>query len=506
MKSSDESVMSYPAVLPEPWRHSQGRAAVRELLRTEVVRDAASLLRSPHHCVFLGALAFVLGGCASLAPDEQLSAVQALTKERTGQQLRWNRSGSDAAVTRATVQQVLSRPLSVGDAVQIALINNRGLQATYADLGIADAELVAASWPRNPSISFSHLQGGGIKEIERAFTLDVVGLLAMPLTLRLERDRLLARQLSVASQVLNIAAKTRRAYFRAVAAAQTAKYMEQVQVSANASAELAQRMVKAGNWTKLDQAREKTFYAEATAQVGRAQHAALAAREALTRLLGLGGIELVFQVPERLPDLPNMIAEAPPLETKALENRLDVRAATQEAAGVAVSLGLTKTTRFINVLEAGYKTKSDSGEPLKRGYELSLELPLFDWSDAKIAKAEFVYMQSVDRAAEVATNAESEVREAYSAYRTAFQLARQYRDEVVPLRKQISDENQLRYNGMLISVFELLADAREQVQSVNASIEALRDFWLAATDLDTAVYVGGAAMSPAEMRSGASSH
>ena len=467
--------------------------------------------REPNRCrdraatdVFLGLLALALGGCASLAPDARLNAVQGLTKERTGQELRWNRTEGDTAGIRATVRQLLTRPLSVDDAVQIALINNRGLQATYADLGIADADLVAASWPRNPSFSFSHLQGGGIKEIERAFTLNVAGLMAMPLTIRMERGRLSATQLAVAAQVLAVAAQTRRAYFRAVAAVQTAKYMEQVQVAADASAELAQRMVKAGNWSRLDQARQKIFYTEATAQVVRAQHAALAAREALTRLLGLSGSDTAFQLPERLPELPNSIGDASDLEARALQNRFDIRAATQDAASLAASLGLTKATRFINVLEVGYRTKSDSGVPLKRGYEIELELPLFDWSGAKIAKAEYLYMQSVDHAAEVATNAQSEVREAYSSYRSAFQLAQQYRDEVVPLRKQISDENQLRYNGMLISVFELLADAREQVQSVNASIEALRDFWLAATDLDSAVHAGVGVMSRGAMRSGTS--
>ena len=496
--------MSYPAVLPGPHHQRRDEVAVPESPRAEHLRDAASLSRSHRTDALLSLVALALGGCASLAPDAGLNAVQGLTKERTGQELRWNHRESDAALSRNTVQQVLTRPLSVDDAVQIALINNRGLQATYADLGLADADLVAASWPRNPSFSFSHLQGGGVKEIERAFTLDVVGLLVMPLTIRLERDRLAATQLAVAAHVLDIAAQTRRAYFRAVAAAQTAKYMEQVRVATDASAELAQRMVKAGNWSKLDQARQKTFSAEATAQVGRARHAATATREALTRLLGLSGSDITFQLPERLPDLPDAVADEADLEAKALQNRLDIRVAKQDATSLAASLGLTKATRFINVLEVGYKTKSDSGVPLKRGYDISLELPLFDWSGAKVAKAEFLYMQSVDRAAEVAIDAQSEVREAYSAYRSAFQLARQYRDEVVPLRKQISDENQLRYNGMLISVFELLADAREQVQSVNASIEALRDFWLAASDLDGAVYVGASAMSRTATRSGAS--
>jgi outer membrane protein TolC len=101
-------------------------------------------------------------------------------------------------------------------------------------------------------------------------------------------------------------------------------------------------------------------------------------------------------------------------------------------------------------------------------------------------------MQAVNRLSEIAVNARSEVREAYQAYRTAFDLAKHYRDEIVPLRKQISEENLLRYNGMLISVFELMADARQQMASVNGYIEALRDFWLAETDLETAMSTGGA--------------
>ncbi len=66
-------------------------------------------------------------------------------------------------------------------------------------------------------------------------------------------------------------------------------------------------------------------------------------------------------------------------------------------------------------------------------------------------------------------------------------MAKHYRDEVVPLRKRISDENLLRYNGMLIGVFELLADSREQVRGVTGYVQALRDFWVAQTNLQTAL-------------------
>ena len=447
--------------------------------------------------------AALLAGCATLSPDAGLDGVQRMAKERTGHDVRWSRTDSEIEATLATVRQILQRPLSVDDAVQVALINNRGLQAIYAELGIADADLVRASWPRNPGFSFSHLQGGGEKEIERSFTLELVGLLTIPLATRLERDRVEATRFSVAAQVLEVAAQTRRAYFRAVAAQQTARYMEQVEIAAKAGAELAQRMARAGNWTKLDQAREQSFYADATAQVARSRQAALAESEKMTRLLGLSGAEIPFTLPERLPELPAGLADSTDLEARALRDRMDLQASRKDIESLATSLGLTKATRFINVLEIGYRSKSDSGLPLKQGYEISFELPLFDFTGAKVARAEYVYMQAVNRAAEVATNAQSEVRDTYAAYRTAYDLARRYRDQVVPLRKQISDENQLRYNAMLISVFELLADAREQVMSVNASINALRDFWLAETDLQIAINGSSTAMGRAATRAGA---
>jgi outer membrane protein TolC len=96
-------------------------------------------------------------------------------------------------------------------------------------------------------------------------------------------------------------------------------------------------------------------------------------------------------------------------------------------------------------------------------------------------------MQSLHRAAQVAVDAHSQMREAHAAYRAAYELARRHRDEFVPLRARIVEENLLRYNGMRVSVFDLLVDAREQAAAVAASIEALRDFWLADAELQAAL-------------------
>ncbi|MDT4864158.1 Outer membrane efflux protein [compost metagenome] len=164
--------------------------------------------------------------------------------------------------------------------------------------------------------------------------------------------------------------------------------------------------------------------------------------------------------------------------------RLDIQAMRLDAERLASNLGLSRTTRFINVLELGVVSNRSNEEPTQRGYEISVELPLFDWSGAKVAKAEAQYRQMLNRAAETAINARSQVREAYQGYRSAHDIARHYRDEVLPLRQRIAEENVLRYNGMFISTFELLADARKQILTVDGYLQAQRDFWEASADLD----------------------
>jgi outer membrane protein TolC len=311
----------------------------------------------------------------------------------------------------------------------------------------------------------------------------------MPLALEVEKHRLARTQREVAMDVLKLAGETRVAYYSAVAAEEGARYMRKVMEAAEASAELARRMARIGSWSKLNQAREHSFYADATLQLAKAENNATVSREQLTRLMGLWGSQIAFRLPERLPELPKEATDLPSVESAALDMRLDLNAAKLETEALARNLGLAKATRFINVLEFGPARvlEGQKSDPYKKGYEVSLELPIFDWGSSKVAKAEAIYMQAVERTAEMAVNARSEVREAYKGYRVSFDIARHYRDEIVPLRKRIADENLLRYNGMLIGIFELLADARSQIASVNSSVEATRDFWIASSNLAMAL-------------------
>ena len=430
-------------------------------------------------------LALALAGCASTSAPEAL--------RRDVEQLTAGRTGLPAAAGRESLQQLLARqPLDADAAVRIALLNSPGLESSLAALAITDAERVQAAQLPNPHFMLGRLREGQALEIERMLSFNVLSLLTLPWRAQHANQSLELARLRAAQEVIRTAADTRKAWFQAVAARQVASYMRDAREAAEAGAELARRMARTGNWSKLQQAREQATLAEISAQLARAEQAAVADREKLTRLLGLWGRDATYALPERLPELPRDLAARADIEATALRERIDVRAARDEARYVAGSLGFTRASGVIDALELGLvrNTHFDnaSGErETTRGFEIELPIPIFDWGQARSRRAEATYMQSVARVRDVAVRARSESREAWHGWRTAYDVAKHYRDEIVPLRKFITDETVLRYNGMLASVWDVLGETRNHIAAVNNAITAQRDFWIADTDLQTAL-------------------
>ena len=434
----------------------------------------------------------VLSGCATFSEDGGFTRVETEVREHLGQDAKWLRNDEDRATSSAQVKQLLADELTIDSAVQIALLNNPMLQAEYANLGLQEAEVVQAGRLPNPGFSFGKTTGGGAQEIERGLHFNLLALLTLPVRMGIEEERFEAQKLTAIAATIEVAMEARSAFINAVAGRQTAAYAQQVLESAEASRELMGRMSAVGNSSRLEHAREQLFYAEALAALASAKQRAGSAREALIRALGLWESQTAIRLPERLPDLPGNPREIAGVEQKALAQRVDVRSAKRTLESLANNYGLTQTLGFINVLEVGPAQVRESGEAVRNGYEISVEIPIFDFGQAKVAKAEWQYTQAVERLRGIAINARSEVRSAYLSYRTAYDVTKHYRDEVIPLRKRISDEQLLRYNGMLTGVFELIADAREQATSINSYLDTLRQFWLADTSLRTAMLVGNA--------------
>ena len=221
-----------------------------------------------------------MSGCATLSSDGGFGPVEQTAKDRLGKDAKWARSDADRDAVDKRVAQFLEQPLSADDAVQIALLNNKGLQASFAELGIAGADRVQTGRLPNPGFSFGRLTQGSGLEIDRSIQFNLARLLMLPTINQIESRRFEQTRGAVALSMLSLASETRKAYYLAVAAEETGRYMLQVQTAAEAGAELARRQAQAGNWNKLQQAREQRFYADAALNLARAEPSRHAASHA----------------------------------------------------------------------------------------------------------------------------------------------------------------------------------------------------------------------------------
>jgi len=439
--------------------------------------------------------ALLLSGCATFSPDGGMTAVADIAGGTIKKDVISIRTADDALVANDAAKRLLRRTLNVETAVQVALLSNRGLQAAYNELALAEADLVQESLPPNPTFSISRIAGNGAVEIERQVVGDILALATLPFRSEIARQRFRQAQLRAALETLRLAAEVRRSYYRAVAANELVALLADAKSTAESTAQLALKLGQTGALNKLDQAREQVFYAETTAELGSIRQEAASSRERLARLMGLWGGDLAFRIPGGLPALPRHPSALPFIEVDAVSHRIDLQIARIELDALAKSLNLTEASRFVTLLDvAGINRKTrdpESASFRERGFDVQFQIPIFDGGEVRVRQATEIYNQSFNRLTEKAINVRSEARDAYRVYRSTYEIAGQYQREVLPLRKIITEEMQLRFSSMQIDVFALLTEARQRIASLRAGIEAKRDFWFAQSDLQTAVNGGG---------------
>ncbi|HWP19538.1 MAG TPA: TolC family protein [Burkholderiaceae bacterium] len=431
------------------------------------------------------ALAVTLAGCAAPGPEDML--VQARRLAPGAGELGLVTEESRRRERDDAVERMLADPLDMQAAWRVALLHSPALQALLARAWAAEAAGVQSGRLPNPRLALERLSRGDETEIGRVLSFGLLEVLTLPWRAQQAERAAEAARLQLAADVLRLSAQVRQQWVRAVAAQQLALYHEQVRDAAHASADLALRMQAVGNYSRLQRDREHAFYADATAQLARARQAAVVEREALVRLLGLSARQAArLRLPDRLPDLPGEPRSTEQVAAAARQERVDVQLAQRRLDAADRGRALARWTSLTDV-ELGLVRNSETHQPTQRGVELELALPLFDAGHARRAGASAEAIAALQHLRQVQLEASSTLRERYAAYRTAYDLARHFRDEVVPLRQRIVDEMLLRYNGMLVSVFELLAESRTQIGSVIAAIEAQRDFWIAQAALDAAI-------------------
>jgi outer membrane protein TolC len=436
-----------------------------------------------------------VSGCVTFSPDGGMTPVANYADAVLQKNVTVIKSEDDSIAVKESVERLRRRALTADTAVQIALLNNRKLQAAYNELAMSEAEGVAQSLPPNPTFSISRIANHGAYELEAQVALDILALATLPARSEIAATRFRQAQLQAIQATLQTAADVRRAYYGTVAASELVALLIQAQSTAKSTAELAVKLGETGSLNKLDQAREQVFYAEVTADLATARQQASSARERLVRLLGFWGNDLNFKLPGTLPALPSRARSLPAIEAEAVSKRVDLQIARVELELMAKSLGLTQATRFISMLDLSgiaKRTKDPDGTKFReRGLDAQIQIPIFDLGETRVRQAEAAYMQAVNKLADKAIRVRSEARDAYRAYRANYDIARHYQREILPLRKIITEESQLRFSAMQIDVFALLQEARQRIAALRAAIEARRVFWIADANLLAAILGGG---------------
>jgi outer membrane protein TolC len=449
-------------------------------------------MRTPFKLTACAALIIVLSGCASVNFDQAIADTNQNAGSFTSGQLALRQTAEQNAASAKLADELLAKLLSSDDAVRLALANSPAVQTllaqSWADMSAANQ----AGRIANPLFKFERVTFKDELELGRILSFGLLDLLTLPRRQAIAQSQIAQARVQLSASVVEQVTQTRQAWVRAVASGQVLQYAQQINTTAEASAELAKRMQQVGNFNKLQRARQQVFHADSVAQLASAQHSALAAREELVRQLGLTDVQAaLLKLPDRLPDLPKAAREPEMVRNAATDQRLDVQLARGQLDAAGKAQGLNLLTSLVDVeLDIIRSTTFDNGEGqrfAKRGYELGIRLPIFDWGNAKRDTMSARSLAAANRYESTVRRATSQLREGYSAYRTAYDVARHYRDEVVPLRKIMAEENVLRYNGMLIGVFELLADTRDQISSVATAINAYQQFWLADAALSASV-------------------
>ena len=442
-------------------------------------------------------LSAVVAGCASTSPAPAFHDVAGVAEQRTGQRIRWEQgSEADRDVDRA-LRGLLDRDLTLNAAVQVALLKNPSLIATYEDLSVAQADLVQAGLLKNPVLS------GGVTTAERealdpnfivGLTQDFLDLFMLPARKRVAKSALEETKFRVGDAVLALAAEVRTAFITLQGAQQILAMRRVIADAAQASADLATKQKEAGNINDLDLATERGVNEQTQLEVARSEADVIAARERLTRSMGLWGADTSFRVTARLADLPPREPNLRHVESLAVAQRLDLAALRQQTATMAYALALSKSTRWTGVVEVGVDVARLRDGAIAVGPRASIEIPLFDQRQAAIARLE-AYLRRSERELQArAIEIRSDARAARARLEAARTVAQRYHDTLIPLRERIVQLSQTEYDAMLLGVYQLILAKQAEVNAYREYIESVRDYWIARSDVERAV--GGRISAP----------
>jgi outer membrane protein, heavy metal efflux system len=444
----------------------------------------------------LSMLAATLLAASGREKEETFQGVRQSVQERTGKTVRWEEDQAAHAQALQDVRLLLRKPLTVETAVQIALLNNRSLQAAFEEIGLSAANLVEAVTIPNPKIDlairFPDKTPSGTY-IDYSAALDFLSIIMIPLKKRVAKDQLEAVALRVADETLELVSQVKVAFYSLQASQQLLKRFKLIVDTNAASLDLAQRQHEAGNITDLALAQQQASYSRSRLDVATTEAEIRRSHEKINRLLGLWGADADWQIAGELPAVPSSEVPMRSLERLAISQRLDLQADYLHLTSEAKNLGLAKAFRLLGALDFGIESERETDSQTRTGPTFAIELPIFNQGQARIARGEAVLRQSQDKFEALAVDVRSQIRELRDELTSKREIARFYQDELVPDQRRILNESLINYNAMAIGNFELFTTKAEEARTEREYIEAVRDYWITRAKLERAV---GGNLSP----------
>ncbi len=441
-----------------------------------------------HRLTVLACMLVCVSGCVSYDVNQGILQAAQGTAAFNTERLLLAVTEEQRQQRTVLTQQLLSAPVGPKQAVELMLVNSTAFQGLLAQHWAQAAATAQSGRISNPTFALERIVTGSETELNGLLTFGLMDALTLPQRADIARLKLVQSQLRLSAEVIDQVTLVRQAWVRAVAASATVHYAHKVADAALASDELAARMLSAGNFNALTRSKHRLFHLQAQMQLAAAKQTKLSRTEELVRLLGLDATQaLQLQLPDTLPGLPALAVSEQDVAQLAVQQRLDIRMAKAELETVARAQGLTSITSLLDVelTVISGMVNSNSSDSKRIGAQISVKLPLLDSGDMQRAQMNAQTLAAVNRLKASATDAASSLRETYAAYLTAFSIARQFQDELLPLRQHMAGENLLRYNAMQIGVFDLLADASDQNAAVTAAIDAQLQFWLSEAALQS---------------------
>ncbi len=453
----------------------------------------------PGRFAWVAALGLLLAGCASVRPQAALGDVRTALDGRTGADVIWITGAAEDAAARAAVGRLLADSLTSDAAVQVALLNNRHLQATYEDLGLAQAALVQAGLLANPVFGAGALWplDGGAPDLRFRAAFEFLDVLYVPLRRRVAASAYEAARARAAAAVLALAGQTRVAFVHAQADQARFGVQRRVVAAAEAGYTASRLLRQAGTVTAVDLLAEQALFEDARLELVAAEARAAESRDALARLLGLAGPAADVRLAGTLPPVPDAPDEPfvgvddagePALDVAAVERAavaasLDLAAARADLGAAARRAGITQPERLVPSLSVGGEVERSDGT-WEAGPEIGLSLPLFDAGQARVAAAQSDTRRRAALYEAAAVDVRASARTLATRVAAARQTAVQYQTVVLPLRAELVRQTLLQYNAMQTGVFDLLQAQQLEAAAARRAVDALEAYWTARADLD----------------------